>query len=182
MLTYGTREQLFFGAHKPFAALLDISCLTPLVYTLTAKAYKLDYRTACVFVPYCAWLTYATYLNGETSRKARACDNSSSESHPLMHARTFPLTSNDRSRLLVAQRRQGQGGAEEEGPLRRFGAALEDSRLFGTALEFSVLHAFANHLAVTRACTCVAHAGPCTCWRRCEKGNTSGRLFRAAKA
>lgn len=119
MLTYGTREQLFFGAHKPFAALLDISCLTPLVYTLTAKAYKLDYRTAYVFVPYCAWLTYATYLNGETSRKARACDNSSSESHPLMHARTFPLTSNDRSRLLVAQRRQGQGGAEEEGPLRR---------------------------------------------------------------
>ncbi|GJN92799.1 hypothetical protein Rhopal_005837-T1 [Rhodotorula paludigena] len=54
---------LFFGAHKPFAALLDISCLTPLVYTLTAKAYKLDYRTAYAFVPYCAWLTYATYLN-----------------------------------------------------------------------------------------------------------------------
>ncbi|GAA6031369.1 hypothetical protein JCM8097_005627 [Rhodosporidiobolus ruineniae] len=55
---------LFFGAKKPLLALLDISLLTPLTYVLTAKAYELDPRTAYAFVPYCLWLTYATYLNG----------------------------------------------------------------------------------------------------------------------
>ncbi|GAA6004212.1 hypothetical protein JCM10207_002485 [Rhodosporidiobolus poonsookiae] len=55
---------LFFGARAPLVALLDISLLTPLTYLLTAKAYELDPRTVYVFGPYCAWLTYATYLNG----------------------------------------------------------------------------------------------------------------------
>ncbi|GAA5877468.1 hypothetical protein JCM8547_001082 [Rhodosporidiobolus lusitaniae] len=54
---------LFFGLRKPLAALFDISILTPLTYALTSKAYKLDPRTAWAFGPYCAWLTYATYLN-----------------------------------------------------------------------------------------------------------------------
>ncbi|GAA5886812.1 hypothetical protein JCM6882_005898 [Rhodosporidiobolus microsporus] len=55
---------LFFGLKKPLAALFDISILTPTVYLLAKKAYDLDPRTAYAFVPYCAWLTYATYLNG----------------------------------------------------------------------------------------------------------------------
>ncbi|GAA5955991.1 hypothetical protein JCM10213_006528 [Rhodosporidiobolus nylandii] len=54
---------LFFGAKKPLAALFDISLLTPLTYVLTSKAYQLDPRTAYALVPYCAWLTYASYLN-----------------------------------------------------------------------------------------------------------------------
>ncbi|GAA5992544.1 hypothetical protein JCM11641_004539 [Rhodosporidiobolus odoratus] len=54
---------IFFGAQKPLLSLLDISLLTPLTYVLTAQAYKVDPRTAFAFVPYCAWLSYATYLN-----------------------------------------------------------------------------------------------------------------------
>ncbi|BGP49972.1 hypothetical protein JCM10450v2_005877 [Rhodotorula kratochvilovae] len=54
---------LFFGLHKPLLALFDISLLTPTAYVLAAKAYKVDPRTAFAFFPYCAWLTYASYLN-----------------------------------------------------------------------------------------------------------------------
>ncbi|CEQ40111.1 SPOSA6832_01701, partial [Sporobolomyces salmonicolor] len=57
---------LFFGLHKLGLALADISLLTPTTYALTYQAYKVDPRTAFALVPYCAWLSYATYLNGES--------------------------------------------------------------------------------------------------------------------
>jgi tryptophan-rich sensory protein len=50
---------------KPLLALLDISLLTPCAFLLTSKAYQVDPRTAYCLVPYCAWLSYATYLNGQ---------------------------------------------------------------------------------------------------------------------
>ena len=50
---------------KPLLALLDISLLTPCAFLLTSKAYHVDPRTAYCLVPYCAWLSYATYLNGK---------------------------------------------------------------------------------------------------------------------
>lgn len=50
---------------KPLLALLDISLLTPCAFLLTSKAYQVDPRTAYCLVPYCAWLSYATYLNGK---------------------------------------------------------------------------------------------------------------------
>lgn len=49
---------------KPLLALLDISLLTPCAFLLTSKAYQVDPRTAYFLAPYCAWLSYATYLNG----------------------------------------------------------------------------------------------------------------------
>lgn len=49
---------------QPFYALLDILPLTASTYALTAKAYKVDPRTIYLLLPYCAWLTYASYLNG----------------------------------------------------------------------------------------------------------------------
>jgi hypothetical protein len=55
---------LFFGLRLPLPALFDIVPLTGVTYTLAAVAYKVDPRTAIAFVPYCAWLSFATYLNG----------------------------------------------------------------------------------------------------------------------
>ncbi|GAA5862729.1 hypothetical protein JCM1840_002654 [Sporobolomyces johnsonii] len=57
---------LFFGLHKMGLALADISLLTPTTYALAYQAYQVDPRTAFALVPYCAWLSYATYLNGAT--------------------------------------------------------------------------------------------------------------------
>jgi hypothetical protein len=60
---------IFFGLHKPLAALVDIVALTGTVFSLTALLPKIDNRALVIYVPYCAWLSYATYLNagGELS-------------------------------------------------------------------------------------------------------------------
>ncbi|KAK4051715.1 hypothetical protein OIO90_004665 [Microbotryomycetes sp. JL221] len=55
---------LFFGIKKPWFALVDISILTPIVFKLTSDCFKLEDQMGWMFVPYCAWLCYATYLNG----------------------------------------------------------------------------------------------------------------------
>nr|CRX79094.1 hypothetical protein ls5930a1_00143 [Leucosporidium scottii] len=55
---------LFFGLRKPVPAFVDISILTPLTCALTYQAAKFDSRTTYLLAPYCAWLTFATYLNG----------------------------------------------------------------------------------------------------------------------
>ncbi|GAA6063222.1 hypothetical protein JCM10212_002444 [Sporobolomyces blumeae] len=55
---------LFFGLKQMGIALVDISLLTTATYALTLEAWKVDPRTALVFVPYCGWLSFATYLNG----------------------------------------------------------------------------------------------------------------------
>ncbi|KAL8287337.1 hypothetical protein RQP46_003789 [Phenoliferia psychrophenolica] len=54
---------LFFGAQQVLAALVDISILTPTTFALTYYAHKVDPRTTYLLGPYCAWLSYATYLN-----------------------------------------------------------------------------------------------------------------------
>lgn len=55
---------LFFGLRNPTLGLLDILPLTATTYALTAKAAQVDPRLSLIFVPYCAWLSYASYLNG----------------------------------------------------------------------------------------------------------------------
>ncbi|GAA5984497.1 hypothetical protein JCM5350_004736 [Sporobolomyces pararoseus] len=55
---------LFFGLKQVGLALLDIGALTTATYVLTYEAYKVDSRTSFLLVPYCAWLTFASYLNG----------------------------------------------------------------------------------------------------------------------
>ncbi|GAA5879039.1 hypothetical protein JCM16303_001277 [Sporobolomyces ruberrimus] len=55
---------LFFGLHQMGLALVDIGFLTTATYALTYEAYKVDSRTAWLLVPYCGWLSFASYLNG----------------------------------------------------------------------------------------------------------------------
>jgi benzodiazapine receptor len=83
VLTFA-RSQLFFGMHHVELAFLDIAVLTPITYALTYKAFKVDPRTIWLLAPlvsalrrivvdraypflysYCAWLSFATYLNGK---------------------------------------------------------------------------------------------------------------------
>ncbi|TDL29554.1 TspO/MBR-like protein [Rickenella mellea] len=56
---------LFFGWKQPGIALLDISFLTGTTYYATALLHHATGGKSTYFlVPYCMWLTFATYLNG----------------------------------------------------------------------------------------------------------------------
>lgn len=55
---------VFFGMQNPGAALAVILPLLALIYTFIAKAWRLDRVSAWLFVPYAAWVSFATVLNG----------------------------------------------------------------------------------------------------------------------
>jgi len=56
---------LFFVFKKPGLALLDITALTGTVAYITSKLHGPTGGKSSYFLgPYCAWLAYATYLNG----------------------------------------------------------------------------------------------------------------------
>ncbi|PLW21261.1 hypothetical protein PCASD_11792 [Puccinia coronata f. sp. avenae] len=55
---------IFFGLKKPAPALVDILALTGTVFYMTNVTSKFNPKAAYLFMPYCAWLTFATYLNG----------------------------------------------------------------------------------------------------------------------
>ncbi|TFL00533.1 TspO/MBR-related protein [Pterulicium gracile] len=58
---------LFFVAKKPGLALINITALTGTTYYLTKLLHDAtDGATTLFMAPYCAWLTFATYLNGTT--------------------------------------------------------------------------------------------------------------------
>ncbi|KAK8049023.1 hypothetical protein PG994_010753 [Apiospora phragmitis] len=54
---------LFFGARKPVAALVDIVALLGINSYLTYQFFQMDTVAGWCFVPYVAWLSFATYLN-----------------------------------------------------------------------------------------------------------------------
>lgn len=56
---------LFFGLKQTGLALVEIGCMTLAAFACTREAYKVDSRTIYLLAPYCAWLSFATYLNGE---------------------------------------------------------------------------------------------------------------------
>ncbi|KAA1090421.1 hypothetical protein PGT21_017165 [Puccinia graminis f. sp. tritici] len=55
---------IFFGLKKPAPALVDILTLTGTVFYMTNLTGKFNSKAAYLFLPYCAWLSFATYLNG----------------------------------------------------------------------------------------------------------------------
>ncbi|KAL4947512.1 TspO/MBR family-domain-containing protein [Aspergillus filifer] len=54
---------LFFGLRKPVLAAVDIVALGGTVAALMAELWGSDRSAFWLFVPYAAWLSYATYLN-----------------------------------------------------------------------------------------------------------------------
>jgi len=59
----GGWSPLFFGAHRPRLALLDLGALTSTVAVYTRTAAKVDPAAAWLMAPYLAWLGYAGWLN-----------------------------------------------------------------------------------------------------------------------
>ncbi len=55
---------LFFTMQSPVAGFLDILVLDAVVIIYIVKSYKTNRASALLFVPYIAWLIFATYLNG----------------------------------------------------------------------------------------------------------------------
>lgn len=54
----------FFGIQMPALALVIILVLLVTIYAFIAKAWNRDRTSALLFLPYAAWVTFATLLNG----------------------------------------------------------------------------------------------------------------------
>jgi translocator protein len=58
----------FFGEHRPRLALGDIVALEGTITSYIAAARKVDRAAANAFIPYAAWVAFATVLNAEIVR------------------------------------------------------------------------------------------------------------------
>jgi benzodiazapine receptor len=65
----GGWSPLFFGAHRPRLALVDLVGLAGSVAGYTRVASKVDRPAAWLMAPYLAWLGYAAYLNAGIIRR-----------------------------------------------------------------------------------------------------------------
>ncbi|WP_425614137.1 TspO/MBR family protein [Anatilimnocola sp. NA78] len=54
---------LFFGAQQPGLALIDIVLMWLAIVATIAWFWRIDRVAAWLFVPYLAWVSFATYLN-----------------------------------------------------------------------------------------------------------------------
>lgn len=59
---------IFFGRHRPRQALADVVALESLIVSYIATADQVDRAAAICFVPYAAWVAFATLLNAEIVR------------------------------------------------------------------------------------------------------------------
>lgn len=62
-------SKLFFGQHRPIAALVDAVALEATIFSYMNSARKVDRVAAGAFVPYAAWIAFATVLNAEIARR-----------------------------------------------------------------------------------------------------------------
>jgi benzodiazapine receptor len=61
-------SKLFFGQRRPTLALVDVFALEGSIIAYIAAAHKVDRAAAYAFVPYAAWIAFATVLNAEILR------------------------------------------------------------------------------------------------------------------
>jgi benzodiazapine receptor len=61
-------SKLFFGEHRPTLALADIIALEGTILSYINAAQKVDRAAANAFIPYAAWVAFATVLNAEFAR------------------------------------------------------------------------------------------------------------------
>jgi translocator protein len=62
-------SKLFFGKHRPKLALADILALEGTIASYMSAARKVDRAAAYAFLPYGAWVAFATALNAEIVRR-----------------------------------------------------------------------------------------------------------------
>jgi benzodiazapine receptor len=61
--------KLFFGRHNPKQSLLDVIALESQIVSFIKTAKKVDPAAAACFLPYAAWVAFATLLNAEIVRR-----------------------------------------------------------------------------------------------------------------
>jgi benzodiazapine receptor len=61
-------SKLFFGQRRPTLALADVFALEGSIIAYIAAAHKVDRAAAYAFLPYAAWIAFATVLNAEILR------------------------------------------------------------------------------------------------------------------
>lgn len=62
-------SRLFFGQHRPSLALADSIALEGMILSYMNAARKVDRGAANAFIPYAAWVAFATVLNSEIARR-----------------------------------------------------------------------------------------------------------------
>lgn len=62
-------SKLFFGQHQPTLALADVVALEGTIMSYMSAARKVDRAAANAFIPYAAWVAFATVLNAEIVRR-----------------------------------------------------------------------------------------------------------------
>lgn len=62
-------SKLFFGQHRPTLALADVLALEGTIASYIGAARKVDRAAANAFIPYGAWVAFATVLNAEIARR-----------------------------------------------------------------------------------------------------------------
>lgn len=62
-------SKLFFGEHRVLASLADSVALEGTIWSYINSAWKVDRAAAGAFVPYAAWVAFATVLNAEIARR-----------------------------------------------------------------------------------------------------------------
>jgi tryptophan-rich sensory protein len=60
---------LFFGAHRPRAALIDLTLLVASLAAYARESGRVDRGAAGMIAPYLAWLSFAAALNREIVRR-----------------------------------------------------------------------------------------------------------------
>jgi tryptophan-rich sensory protein len=61
--------KLFFGEHRPKLALANVVSLESMIVNYILAAKEIDGAAAACFVPYAAWVAFATLLNEEIVRR-----------------------------------------------------------------------------------------------------------------
>ena len=68
LVTNAEWTRLFFGQHRPKQALLDVVALEAQILGYIVSASAVDTAATACFVPYAAWVAFATVLNSEIIR------------------------------------------------------------------------------------------------------------------
>jgi translocator protein len=68
LLANAAWSPLFFGAHRPRAALVDLGALMAALALYTRSAAAVDAPAAWMMAPYGAWCAFASVLNEEIAR------------------------------------------------------------------------------------------------------------------
>lgn len=62
-------SKLFFGQHRLLASLSDSIALEGMIWSYISAAWKVDRAAAGAFIPYAAWVAFATVLNAEIAHR-----------------------------------------------------------------------------------------------------------------